>query len=308
MKILTSLAEDTYFLGLSALINSLVARGRYVDKLVVGYRGDLPHWLPELKPSKNGLECILPCGIPLELVSMSGNLHMVHEKPYWFQYLTTVLEPDAEEYFFFDSDIVIVNRMSFFGEWIRNGIALCEDVNYYMPHNHPIRLQWARLAQENGLEVKNLLNRYYNSGFLGWTRQTAGFITEWTKAFDVLASISGDMKKFRVKDRSHPVLSANQDSLNLAAMCTAHPITTMGPEAMGFTHGLSLMAHPIGPKPWKRHFFKDSLKGMAPRLSDQLFWQNVNGTELQPLSASVVRKKQRACKFYRGVARVYHRN
>lgn len=133
---------------------------------------------------------------------MTGDLHMVHEKPKWFRYFTEVIEPNADEYFFFDSDIVIVNRMSFFGEWVKQGVAICEDINYSMSRNHPIRMQWKGFANEEGLQVVSELDWYYNSGFLGWTKDTKGFLSEWEKCFGILAKRSGDMKKFRVHDRS----------------------------------------------------------------------------------------------------------
>ena len=48
MKVLTTLAERDYFLGLAALLNSVAAYGSHVDKVIVGYREALPDWLPPL--------------------------------------------------------------------------------------------------------------------------------------------------------------------------------------------------------------------------------------------------------------------
>lgn len=308
MKILTSLAEDSYFLGLAALINSVVKNGSYIDKIVIGYRGKLPNWLPPLKNSKNGKYCTLTSGIEMELILLESNLHMVHEKPKWFKYLTEVLEPEASEFLFFDSDIVVLNRMSFFGEWVKQGIALCEDVNNDMHHNHPIRKQWAKMAIQDGVVIENpLIDHYYNSGFLGWTRENKNFIDDWVTSFNIISKQSGDMKQFRVHDRTYVVLSANQDSLNLAVMITTLPVSTIGPEAMGFRYGLSLMSHPIGHKPWHRNFFKEFFAGMPPRISDVIFWENVNGSELNPYSKSKTRKNVLLCKSLRGLARFYKR-
>ncbi|MEO6722058.1 MAG: hypothetical protein ABIN67_16955 [Ferruginibacter sp.] len=308
MKILTSLAENHYFLGLAALINSVVKNGSYIDKIVIGYRGTLPTWLPPLQVTKKGHSCFLKSGLEMELILLKNNFHMVHEKPRWFKHLTEVLEPDATEFFFFDSDIVVINRMSFFGEWVKEGIALCEDVNNDMNNNHPIRKQWATMAAEDGCTVNNkCIDRYYNSGFLGWSRDHAGFIDDWVRSFTILSKKSGDMTQFRVHDRTHTVLSANQDSLNLAAMITAMPVSTIGPEAMGFRYGLSLMSHPIGDKPWKRSFIKDFLLGIPPRMSDVIFWENVCGPELNPFSLSTARRNIILCKSLRGLARFYKR-
>ena len=308
MKIFTSLAEHHYFLGLSALINSVVKNGTYVDKIIIGYRGSLPGWMPPLKATDRGKSCTLKSGLELELILMEKNVHMVHEKPRWFQHVSEVLEPDASEYFFFDSDIVVINRMSFFGEWIKEGVALCEDVNNDMHYDHPIRKQWVNMAIEAGCIIKHpTINRYYNSGFIGWTRNNAGFINDWVRSFDILAQKSGDLKKGRVHDRTHTVLSTNQDSLNLATMITEFPISTIGPEAMGFRHGLSLMSHPIGAKPWRRRFFKEFMAGLPPRISDVTFWENITGSELQPCTPSQARRRIVLCKSLRGMARFYKR-
>ena len=307
MKILTSLAEYHYFNGLAALINSVVKNGTYVDKIIIGYRGPLPSWLPPLTATNRGQSCLLKSGVEMELILMEKNVHMVHEKPRWFQYLTEVLEPDASEFFFFDSDIVILKRMTFFGEWVKEGVALCEDVNNDMNYNHPIRKQWANMAVEDGIKIKNPgVGRYYNSGFIGWTRENAGFINDWITSFDILAKKSGGLIKARVHDRTHTVLSTNQDSLNLSTMITEFPIATMGPEAMGFRSGLALMSHPIGKKkPWKRHFIKDFFSGAPPRMSDLFFWENVCGSELQPYSNAKAKNKAVLCKFLRGMSRFY---
>lgn len=308
MKVLTSLAEDGYFLGLSALINSVVKNGTYVDKIVIGYRGNLPSWLPSLRETKNGKTCNLQSGLVMDFVFLESNLHMVHEKPKWFKYLTDVLEPEATEFYFFDSDIVILNRMSFFGDWLNEGVAVCEDVNNEMSYNHPIRKQWIKLAEEAGLIIVNKqINHYYNSGFLAWRRENSAFIDEWVKSFNVISRKSGDMQQFRVHDRTHTVLSANQDSLNLAIMITNETVSTIGPEAMGFRYGLSLMSHPIGDKPWKRSFITEFFDGIPPRVSDVYFWENVSGSELQPISNSHVYMKVLLCKTLRGFARFYKR-
>lgn len=308
MIVATTLAENKYFLGLSALLNSIAARGKYIDKMVVGYREELPKWLPELSPSKNGMSCILASGIELELIEMKGDLHMVHEKPKWFRYFTEVLEPDADEYFFFDSDIVVACRMSFFGEWVKQGIGICEDVNNKMSRDHPIRKQWIQYALEEGVEIESQIDWYFNSGFLAWTQETKYFLTEWEKCFEILAKRSGDMKQFRVHDRTHPVLSANQDSLNLASMITKLPISTIGPEAMGFVNGMPVMSHPIGMKPWNKKYFKDFLRGHRPRLSDMEFWKNLNGSEFTPMGNMYVKFKIFTCKTLRGLSRFYRRS
>lgn len=308
MIVFTTLAEKDYFYGVAALVNSIVKYGTYGDKIVVGYRGALPSWLPSLSQTKNGKSFKLKNNFEVEFVELHGDLHMVHEKPKWFYHLTEVLEPGAQEYIFFDSDIIVVNRMSFFGEWVKQGVALCEDVNYDMSETHPIRKQWAAMGEEEGRKVVNSLGRYVNSGFLGWTQETKQFVKDWDDCFHILKKKSGDLKQFRVvNDRTLVVFSANQDAFNLAAMTTECPISIIGPEAMGFHHGLKLMQHPLGPKPWSRNFIKDIFKGVPPRIADLAFWEHVNSGEVKPYSGAKVKRKLfvvRLCKF---LARFYSR-
>ncbi|PPK87531.1 hypothetical protein CLV84_0474 [Neolewinella xylanilytica] len=307
MKILTTLAERDYFLGFAALLNSVVHYGTYVDKVIVGYRGELPEWLPPLRVSNHGREFTTPEGLPVELVELSGSKHMVHEKPKWFAHVSDVLAPDATEYFFFDSDIIINTRMSFFGEWVAEGIGICGDVNFLFDPTHPIRLKWAKLAEANGLTVRNQIHGFYNSGFLAWTQEQKPFIADWNRAFSILAPKSGDMKQFRVFDRTAMVQSTNQDSFNLAMMITEVPLSVIGPEAMSFINGMQLMFHPIGAKPWKRDFGKDFLQGRAPRQADIQFWRHVNGTALQPLPVAKANRTLKYSRALRWLGRFYHR-
>ncbi|TRW24628.1 hypothetical protein FMM05_08935 [Flavobacterium zepuense] len=307
MIVFTTLAEKDYFYGVAALVNSMVQNGTYGNKIVVGYRGALPNWLPQLSASKNGKSFTLKNGFEIDFVEVQGNLHMVHEKPKWFKHLTDVLEPGADEYIFFDSDIVVINRMSFFGEWVRQGVALCEDVNNDMGITHPIRLQWKKILKDKGYTITNDLDRYINSGFLGWTKDTKQFVTEWDDCFMILKEIAGDLTKFRVNDRTSVVLSANQDAFNLAAMVTQCQISIIGPEAMGFQYGLPLMVHPLGPKPWSRKFLSDFFNGNPPRASDVAFWEVVNSGEIKPYGDAYVSFKLKTIKFYRLLARFYRR-
>ncbi|MEL0653254.1 hypothetical protein V6246_17670 [Algibacter sp. TI.3.09] len=305
MIIFTTLAEGRYFFGVSALINSIIKHGCYADKIIIGYRGELPNWLPTLTKSKNGQICKLKNDFEIEFIEINGDLHMVHEKPKWFYDLSTKLEPNADEYFFFDSDIILVNRMSFFGEWVKQGVSICEDVNDGMSVNHPIRKQWIKLLKSNNLNLKTVPDKYYNSGFLGWQKSQIEFIEKWYECSKILNKISGDLKQFRVNDRTNVVLSSNQDSLNMAVMTSDSEISTIGPEAMGFTYGLSLMVHPLGPKPWDLNFTTMFLKGIPPRLGDLRFWEYANGEYLKPYKNSEIKWKLFWIKLYRFLSRFY---
>ena len=308
MKIATSLVEKSYFYGLSALVNSMVKFGTYFDKIVVGYRGKLPAWLPALSPSKNGCSFKTSKGFEVEFVEIDGGYNMVHEKPNWLNHLVNDLEPGAEEYCFFDSDLIILNRMSFFGEWIKKGVALCEDINGDMADNHPIRLEWKRLATAQGLEIRNTTSRYYNSGFIGWRNGDSEFVREWLKCFNILKEIAGNLKAARPQDRTFTVLTANQDSLNVTYMITNCSLSTIGKDAMGFDYGMKLMAHPIGKrKPWRRKYIREFLAGYPPEAVDLHYWKAAISADLKPYSRFHVQYKITICKALKALSRFYAR-
>ena len=305
MVVMTTLAENRYFNGVAALVNSILKQGCYVDKIIVGYRGELPEWLPKLNVNERSKYFQISEGPKVEFIELQGDLHMVHEKPKWLDYFTNTLEPNADEYFFFDSDIIVINRMSFFGEWVKEGVALCEDVNYDMSSSHPIRKQWIRLAEGDKKEVLRSFERYFNSGFLGWNKETKKFILDWLECSKLMNKISGDLKQFRVNDRTKTVLSSNQDSLNLAAMVTECEVSVIGPEAMGFHYGLKLMLHPLGQKPWDINFTINFFRGIKPRLSDLRFWQHANTSIFKPYSRLYVYWKIFLIRGFRFLSRLY---
>jgi len=310
MRILTSLAEDHYFQGLSALVHSALHHGAgFFDAFVVGYRGALPDWWPPTRQGELGEVLELGGGVELITVRMDEERHMVHEKPRWLRRVCRELFPDADEFFFFDSDIVLNQRLSFYSEWIAQGVALCEDVLADMAADHPIRRQWAAFAEAEGLTVQRSLHRYFNSGFLGWRREDSTFIDDWIRCLEILAPHSGDLKQFRTQDRSHPVLSANQDSLNIAAMISKRRISTMGREAMSFDYGLRLMFHPLGKrrKPWKREYLLRFFAGKPPSALDLAYWRFARGPVFQPFSPFTIRRKLATCRILAFLSRFYSR-
>ncbi|MEL7162717.1 MAG: hypothetical protein AAFN92_18305, partial [Bacteroidota bacterium] len=79
MRVITTLADKDYFFGFSALLNSIVAHGNNTDKIIVGYRNDLPTWLPQLIPFAFGHFFVSPAGIRVEFIPLEGEKHVVHE-------------------------------------------------------------------------------------------------------------------------------------------------------------------------------------------------------------------------------------
>jgi hypothetical protein len=65
--------------------------------------------------------------------------------------------------------------------------------------------------------------------------------------------------------REMPFNMSDQDALNIAIMYTKSPLTTLGPQGMGFIFGASMMMyHAVGQKPWRGSFLLRALRGMPP--------------------------------------------
>ena len=307
MRVLTTLAERDYFYGLSALINSAVHFGPYVDKVVVGYRGPLPSWLPTLKHRDGVAYFKMTENLEVSLHEMTDEVtHMVHQKPRWCLKVMDELAPDATTILFMDSDIVVNNSMPFYDNWSEQGVGVCGDVNFHFSAFHPIRQKWSALAESAGRPTKNTIEGYYNSGFLLLRREYRSFLVDWNQAIDIFAPYSGDTSKFRVNNRLSTVLSANQDGLNLALMITDCPIALLGPDAMGFEGGIQLMYHILGQgKSWRKNYLLSSFDGRPPALADQAFWEFANGQKLQPYSSSTTKSKLLLIKVLRFFGRFY---
>jgi hypothetical protein len=79
-------------------------------------------------------------------------------------------------------------------------------------------------------------------------------------------------------DRTYMFYAADQDSLNITAMCSETPLSELGPEGMDFIYGGWTMSHAVGsPKPWKKNFLLSWLKGRSPSLAEKAYWLNTTG-------------------------------
>jgi hypothetical protein len=155
---------------------------------------------------------------------------------------------------------------------------------------------------QTGFDIKHHLDLYYNSGFLSLRREDRRFLQLWESLITQYGSTdnpidgNGELGNWRKGGRWLPFMTPDQDTLNIALMAWAGPITTLGPDAMGFV-GAALMPHAIGtPKPWQKHFTFNALQGKPPRQVDKLYWSYANShlhthgftlTTLKRLSISI---------------------
>ena len=271
-----TLFEGHYHFGLGALVNSLYGNG-FRGVIWAGYRGVLPLWAKPLKQCENFQEFNVAEGCAIRFVPMTTKVHLTNYKPNFMLEMWEKYCPGAEALFYFDPDIVIKCRWSFFEEWVGYGVALCEEiVNFKMPADHPIRMAWRPYASHCGLECTRSVNQYFNGGFIGIYREYISALTVWKRLQDGLEEIGVDTAGLQVGDRTQPFFASDQDALNLATMITKHPLSTIGPEGMDFVPGGFTMSHATGsPKPWRERMLIEALRGKGPSLAEKGYWQNV---------------------------------
>lgn len=272
MSTICTLFEGNYHYGLAALVNSLHARG-YRGEIVAGYRGPLPPWTrPNLRGNGVGSLFDVAPGCVIHFIPLETRLHFNNYKPHFLLELMQQHCPDVEAFFFFDPDIVVRAEWPFFEQWVSHGIAVCEDINHYLPRNHPVRLAWKKYALQHGLAVRQELDKFYNGGFFGVRREHADFLRAWKQLFDLRAAEGIDLSHFELSGFEYPYLYLDQDLMNLALMLTNLPVTAVGPEGMDFQPGGYVMSHSAGDtKSWRKHFVRDALQGRAPSRTDKEF-------------------------------------
>jgi hypothetical protein len=213
----------------------------------------------------------------VEWVHLDTPIHFGNYKP-WFMQSVFDRYPQAHKVTYMDPDIVCVAPFDWIETWSDGGPAVCGDVNWMMPADHPIRHAWVKIS---GRQPQRELNKYFNSGFLSVRRQDAGFLLLWADlirevgAHDNPLEGKGDIAEWRKGGRWMPFFSPNQDTLNLALMVWEGEVTTLGPDVMGFT-AMGVLPHALGSdKPWRKRYLRDALLGLAPRQVDKVFWSDV---------------------------------
>lgn len=264
-QVVCTLFEGHYHLGVGALINSLHASG-FTGRVICGHRGEEPAWADAARA--------LAGGPSVEFVRVSPEIHFTHYKP---QFLLTCWDrhcPEAEQLYYFDPDIVIKAPWSVIARWAADGVALCEDVNAYLPARHPYRLAWSDFMTAAGLPPRRALDRYYNAGFLGVPRADRELLEVWARVIARAAEAVGALDTIKVHNPNALLHTPDQDALNIALMATEVPINGAGPEGMDFSSGGHLLSHAVGArKPWRGGFFRDALRGMPPGGAQKSFFR-----------------------------------
>src|SRR5580658_10337534 len=138
-----TLFENDYHYGVGVLANSLYAYG-FRGTFYAGYRGPLPPWLANAKEVDGFTEFSPAGGLTIRFVPVLTKVHLTNYKPDFMLELWEKHCPQAKSLFYFDPDIILKCRWAFFDEWVEAGVAVCQDINGWMPDNHPIRFAWRK--------------------------------------------------------------------------------------------------------------------------------------------------------------------
>jgi hypothetical protein len=302
-----TLFEGDYHYGLAAFVNSLVRSG-YAGTVWVGYRGALPPWLYQLKSlNEQGTEYMVADQVRLVFLLLKTDIHLTYYKPQFMLDLLQDKACDSEYIWYFDPDIFLRCNWSFFADWQRYGIALCQEiVNNILPEDSPLRHKWMDIATDIGLSKPRPLNHYFNGGMVGISAAHVSFLNLWQRLIEEAEARGCDLKGFMAGTREMPFHAGDQDALNITAMYTEHPLTTMGPEAMGFLPGGFTMHHAVGPKPWRGSMLLRALSGNPLFPSTKFFFTQLSWP-IRPYSALQLRARQLACAMAIFIGRFYCR-
>lgn len=272
-----TLFEGHYHYGVGALANSLYACG-YRGVIYAGYRGALPPWTNGT--AAHPLKEFIPAdGLRLRFIPLSTPAHLTNFKPDFMLSLAREHCPEAGALFYFDPDITAIGAWSFFEGWVREGVALCADVNPSMPPHHPLRQAWKNFYQPRGIAFRREPDLYFNGGFIGVHRQHFEFLRCWQELQALMAPEIGGLQNVNPRDRTYLFHKTDQDALNVAAMCSRSPLSPVGQDGMDLQPGGGgyVMSHAVGgQKPWKKPFLRRAcFRGESPSRADRHFFRHV---------------------------------
>jgi len=277
ISVVCTLFEGDYHYGVGALANSLHAHG-FRGTIYAGYRGSLPPWAVNSKKFDCFTEFSPVDGLTLRFIPLTTKIHLTNYKPDFMLDVWAKHCPHADSLFYFDPDITIKCRWTFFQEWIEAGVAVCQDINGSMADNHPIRHAWRKLLQPGGLVFRNSFDNYFNGGFVGLRSEDHGFLSDWQRVQSLMQKSGADFQSLGVGDRTFPFTCRDQDALNITCMMTRQKISPVGPDGMDFQRGGGyIMSHAVGSlKPWNKPFIRlVFLRAASPSLADKGFFQYV---------------------------------
>jgi hypothetical protein len=270
-----TLFEGRYHYGLGALVNSLYEHG-YRGAIYAGFRGSLPPWASPLSTGPGYSEYRVAEGCSIRFIELTTPRHLAGHKPDFLLDLWENRCGEAKALFYFDPDIVIKCRWSFYEEWVQFGVALCEDLNSPLNPTHPLRLGWKRFFASQGVNLNSNYTLLVNSGFIGVAGEHLSFLREWSHILELMSPHADGLRRFPLGDRTHLFQMPDQDALNIALYSTRIPVSVIGKEGMDFIPGGYTMSHAAGAKkPWVKAMLLSALNGVPPSTADKSYWKHV---------------------------------
>ena len=301
-----TLFEGDFHFGVGALVNSLYAHG-FRGIVWAGYRGALPPWaVPARK--ENGYHVFIAAdGCEIRFVLVAVDRHLTHYKPAFMLDVWSRCSSNAESLFYFDPDIVVAFPWEFFEEWTHDAVALCEDVNASVGTGHPKRRAWRRYFGRLGIDLPHMISAYANAGFVGVSKRTISFLNNWDEILQAIAT-HGIIQTDLTFSGDYRFWFPDQDALNIALMRETTEISMAGRDAMAFEHGTHYMFHAVGgPKPWRKRFITEAMKGRSPSKADKAYWRTVE-TPIRLYSHQMVSARLFAISIGAGLGRLFGRH
>jgi len=303
-----TLWEGDYHKGLGALANSLIEAG-YRGTIWAGHRGALPAWAsPYLKDGRSAV-FHATATVKIVFVEVETDLHLAHFKPLWMKEVLALRDPGATGVVYFDPDIFLLAPWAFFEEWVEFGVAVCEDTGTPLNPTHPRSRVWARFAADSGLTVHHPAEAYLNSGLVGLTRSAIEILDQWAHLMDQLRLRYAIPNATHQEDRVHPFHIPDQDAFTIAAMTFPGPISRIGPDGMGFSHGEWLTVHAIQTKkPWRRRLLWDYFtRGVEVERGTRFYWTRFAGGPAHVEPGWLIRLHRFLIPFVAFLSRFYRR-
>lgn len=277
-----TLFEGHFHHGVAVLVNSLYKNGFRGD-FYAGYKGALPAWSNNALPNAalawaGGQTLRVAENLRIHFLPVVTTYHLAHYKPAFMLQVLQGPAKYASGLAYFDPDIVNLCRWGFYEEWMAFGVAMVHEVvSNDMPATHPSRMEWKNVVRRVNRQPRREIHSYINSGFCGVARKHIEFLRLWAEIIEVaIREYKMDERTFMTYDKSAAFYCIDQDSFNIAAMCSDSPISEMGPEAMDFVGAGWTMSHATGsPKPWKNKFILSALRGNPPTRPHKNFWNHI---------------------------------
>lgn len=313
-----TLFEGDYHYGVAALANSLYRAG-FRGNMYAGYRGALPGWAANAVarplqswPDARALQ--IDAGMTIVFLPLVTEYHLANYKADFMLALFGGPAQGVGALFYFDPDICVVCSWTYMLDWVKCGVALCEDLNSPLAEHHPRRVGWRDYYSARGIALTFRAPEYINSGFVGVRAEDRSLLLCWKQAMDLMSEEIGSLalalsskSTYRSTGFADCFDCTDQDGLNVAIESSQVRVSVIGKEAMGLKPGSALVPHALGNvKPWRTNYLGWCLRGFPPRMVDKAFWSSV-ASPIAPYSALTRWRKRAELRMASAIGRVFSR-